>query len=473
MSHGSRGWAGSLVGLLGGLLTALGACSDPARGGDARVDGGASGLADGGLADASHDLTTLRLVGRLTIDSNPAVGVKISARCGSKVATATSDDAGAYSVEADVAGCAPLVVEFEKEALVPNFRVIGLPPPASPLHLDIALSVAGKLQCNSEVCTIDGSSTLGRELDSCGGLIKQGYTHAQTGPAALPFVPGEYRRQDGALLRILGFAHYLFRDVNSSAIGAGPCPSAICYPVDSQVLDWFGDAEGRLSGADPTRLLSLTFDPSSGRWASHGPGSTVGFTCKTDAHGEPDIRSVPGNALDDVRADRFFVNGGENGDCRQVAGSSAEDTKVSEYWVCGPVDGSGWYGVGLPVPRKGCLNLKATDACGTPAATTAITVEGMDNGYRTEGWTDRSGQVCVEVPASEPIDPPEDLDFDGLGGEIVQLRISSVREGSSSTAVEYVETARAASATQAAVGCREPSRCQQLEIRDSTSSCAQ
>lgn len=477
MMRGLRSGMGAIVGLLGVLLAALGACSDPVRGGDARVDGGSSdasavGGSGDARADADHDLTTVKIRGKLRINYTPAVGVQITARCGNKVGEARSDDAGEYSVVADVAGCAPLVVEFRKEFLVPSFRVIALPPPASPLHLDLELAEAGKLQCNAKVCTVDGYAAADRELSSCDGRIKQGFTYAQTGPAGLPYVPGEYRQQDGSLLRILGFSHYLFRDVDNKEIGAGPCAQTICTPVDSQVLDWFGDAEGRLISADPTHLLNLIFDPTSGRWSSQGPTATVAFTCTYDLQGKPRLEPLPANALDDVRTGRFFVNGGENGDCKQADAGTPEATKVAEYWVCSPTDGSGWYGAGLPVPRKGCLNITATKACGTPAATTAVSVAGMDNGFRAEGWTDRAGRVCFDVTPSEPINPAEDLDFDGLKGEVVQLRVSSVREGTSTTQVEYVDSPRARSATEV-VGCREPATCQQLVIKDASELCSE
>lgn len=469
MMWGLCGRAGAIVGLLGALLTALGACSDPVRGGDARVDRGSSDA----RANAGHELTTVEIRGKLRINYTPAVGVKITARCGNKVGEAQSDDAGDYSVVADVAGCAPLVVEFRKEFFVPSFRVIPLPPPASPLHLDLELAEAGKLQCNERACTVDGYAGLDRELESCDGLIKQGFFYAQTGPVGLPFVPGEYRQQDGSLLRILGFSHLLFRDVENKEIGAGPCArKTICTPVDAQVLDWFGDAAGRLSEAEPARLLNLAFDPSSGRWSSQGAIATVAFTCRFDLQGAPIVEPVPANALDDVRTSRFFVDAREGRDCKQLAADAPDATKVAEYWVCTVTDGSGWYGAGLPVPRKGCLNITATKACDIPAATTAISVAGMDNGFRAEGWTNRAGKVCFEVTPSEPIDPAEDLDFDGLQGEIVQLRVSSVRQGTSTTAVEYIDSARARGATEI-VGCEEPSTCQQLRITDASDLCSE
>ncbi len=96
-------------------------------------------LSDGYIANDAvrHNLNLLEVEGNVTIGTLPATQVKIIGRCGNKEVTTVTDNTGRYSFTADVKNCDPLVVEFNKESYLPNFRVIRLPPPTSPLTLDV------------------------------------------------------------------------------------------------------------------------------------------------------------------------------------------------------------------------------------------------------------------------------------------------------------------------------------------------
>lgn len=475
------GSQGALAVVAGAAVAALVGCSDALRSGDGGAD---RGLSDGGVSDArardaavdaGHDLDTLRLVGRLTIGASPAVNVNVIARCGSKVARATSDDAGAYSLVADVAGCSPLVVEFNQRAFVPNFRVIHLPPPASPLTLNLELSPASQFVCGDAECRFEGYSgqnlTIQRD-----GVLSQGWGMLQTGSAALPFVPGEFRQRDGTLARIFSFGYYDFQDAQGHTLGAGVYPNPalgadgrqFCAAVDAEVQDWFGDLTGGAGSSEAAaQLISYTFDPPSGRWTESGPTGRVGFTCGYDEQSRPMIHFAPAKALDDIRASTFYVDAQT---CAQVAGPGDGHVAVSEYWACGEVKGSGWFAVGLPVRTTTCLAVSAKDGCGKPAPGTAIIVTGIDDGFRAEAWTDSAGRTCLEMPPSEGVGV--DLDFDGLGGEVFRVAVAAERQGSVYPVVNSLEINAASGAAPAAT-CADPSRCQQLTIADDTSYCGE
>lgn len=392
------------------LVLLCGACSDGTSGGPG--DGGPVG--DG----PPHDLNTIQVTGTATLGiSSPATGVKVTWRCGQKSGSATTNDQGSYTFTADVKGCTPLVVEFNKQSYLPNIRVVHLPPPTSPITLDVPLSALEKLQCGSHRCKVENNSLWNLPNKP----MKQGWVVSMAGTSALDYLAGEFRQKDGDLAALLGFAFFDFRDQAGATIKSFQSADVIdlCVPVPSTSLDWIGDVS---AAAERVELNWYNLDPQRGRWAARTKMAQVSYTrgykykkdkngqCvqELDAEGQPirNIVTAKRSELADIRSGQLMFSD-------ECAGGIK--TQVYEYWVCGAVDGSGWYAWGLAAKERACFALQATDQCKTPLANAVFVLRGRDHGYRTEAWTDYRGKACVEVFPSEPTG--KDYDYDRLAGE--------------------------------------------------------
>ena len=412
-------------------------------------------------ADAGHNLSTLKVQGTVTIGiGSPATGVSVIARCGSKKVSTTTSDKGTYSLTADVQGCAPLVVEFNKESYLPNFRVVHLPPPTSPITMDVPLSALNKLQCGSLRCKVENSSL----WDLPNKPMKQGWVVSHTGTTGLQYIPGELRQTDGKLAAMLGISFFDFRDMKGNKIDKFATSEIldICVPIEASSLDWLGDVTASTDAID---LTWYNLEPTKGQWKARSKSARVAYTrgykytkdkygaCQytLDAEGQPirDIVDAKRAQMADIRSDQLSYKD----EC--IGGSTS---KVTEFWVCGKMDGSGWYAWGLGVAQRGCFALTVTDQCNAPLKNVVFSIEGRDHGYRAEAWTDPSGKACLDVIPSEPAG--KDYDFDGLGGETywVDVDLSWAKVLQNTTKSHQNPKYSSASAG----GCAKPSACTPL-----------
>ena len=380
-------------------------------------DAGPSG--DG--LDAGHNQFELVVKGAVTLGyGSAATGVAVIGRCGSKKFTTKTDDKGKYTFTANVKGCNPLVVEFNKESYLPNYRVIQLPHPTSPMTVDVPVSAMGKLQCGTYRCTVEGQSG----WDIKANPMRQGWVTGLSGKQALDYLAGEFRQTvDGKLVSMLGFSYYDWRDAKGAAIVTFKTSDQrqICSPVPSAALDWFGDVN---KTPDKVELNAYTLDPTKGRWTSMKESAyamyTAGYVMKknpttgfcenvksTDGQPIKNFKHIQTKELGDIRANKFTY---EDKEC-----APGMKNLVFEYWVCHPVTGSGWFAWGVPLAGKSCVMLKAKDQCNKPIDNVVFQVKGRDHGYRATAWTNPKGEACLEVIPSEPVG--KDYDYDGLGGE--------------------------------------------------------
>lgn len=437
--------------LLAAFLAAAPGCSD---------DGGPAASRDAS-ADTMHNVDALTVKGKVTLTSgSAATGVTVTARCGAKSATAKSNDKGEYTLTADVRGCTPLVVEFDKESYLPNFRVIHIPSPTSPITLDVPLTALSKLQCGSYNCTVENSLLWNLPNDP----MKQGWVTSQAGSDGLDYIPGELRQTNGNMLSIMGFSFFDFRDQSGKAIAKLDAAKQFeaCVPIPHASLDWIGDVTPT---TDALELGWYDLDKTAGRWKPRSKLASVAYTkgykytkdaqgnCVqvVDKSGMP-VRNVvraTRKELADIRADQLYYKD----ECL-----SGMQSQVTEFWVCGLIDGSGWYAWGLGVTQRTCFALTVTDQCKKPLRNVVFTVKGRDHGYRAEAWTDGSGEACLDVIPSEP--QGKDFDLDTLGGETywvdVVLSWDKVLTDTTKSHQNPLES------TAAAAGCAKTSACTPL-----------
>ena len=427
-----------------------------------------------GLGDAGHNQYQLIVKGAVTLGyGTPATGVQITGRCGSKKVTTKTDDKGKYTFTANVKGCNPLVVEFNKESYLPNYRVIQLPHPTSPMTLDAPLSALGKLQCGTYRCTVENQ--IGWDIKV--NPMKQGWVTGLSGKDALDYLAGEFRQStDGKLTSMLGFAYYDWRDAKGSPITKFITTDyrELCSPVPSSALDWFGDLNPSL---DKVELKAYTLDSTKGRWLPMASFAyvkyTAGFVMKKNSSGFcENVKGTDGQPiknklfvqqkdLGDIRANKFTY---EDKIC-----SPGLKNLVSEYWVCHPVTGSGWFAWGVPQAGKSCVTLTAKDQCSKPISNVVFKVKGRDHGYRATSWTDAKGKACLEVIPSEPVG--KDYDYDGLGGESfwVDVEFNCAKIAQKNIASHKNHKFQAGKK----VGCANPSSCDALTqtFTDYTTTC--
>ena len=417
------------------------------------------GGSDGG-ADAGHNLSTLKVQGTVTLGiASPATGVTVVARCGTKKVSTTTSDKGVYSFTADVKGCSPLVVEFNKESYLPNFRVVHLPPPTSPITMDVPLSALQKLQCGSLRCKVENSSL----WDLPNTPMKQGWVVSHSGTSGLQYIPGELRQTDGDLAALLGISFFDFRDKSGTKISKFKTSEIIdiCVPIPVASLDWIGDV---IPSTDAVDLSWYDLEPTKGQWKKRPKGAKVAYTkgykytmkngaCDQtlDAEGQP-IRKI----VDATRSQLADIRSYQLSYKDECLGGMT--SKVTEYWVCGQLDGSGWFAWGLGVSQRSCFTLTVTDQCKAPLKNVVFTIKGRDHGYRAEAWTDAAGKACLDVIPSEPAS--KDYDFDGLGGETYWVDVDLSWEMVLQNTTKSHQNPKYSSTS--AGGCAKPSVCTPL-----------
>ena len=339
-----------------------------------------------------HDLTELTVVGNATIGgAGPAVGVEIITHaCNNPPASTRTNDNGDFSVTSLVENCPRLVIEFRKATFLPSYRVIHLPPPASPVTMDVSIAELAELQCGSVACRVEGDPVSSFPP----GPMTRGWVGVYGGPLAVDYFGGEFRTVNGDLLWITGFGYFDLRDEAGRTIPELRTPFNECFIVSLDSLDQLIDA---IPNTDPLEMELFVLDPTVGRWQPRGHGR-VEVTTSYDAEGKPIIEPANRAMKDDIRSNQF----GDN------------------VWVCADLHGSGWLAWGRAIPQKSCVILHTVDQCGEPIDGVGLTLRGRGYGYRVETWTDRKeGQACVEVVPSETAGL--DYDKNELRGEVFQV----------------------------------------------------
>ncbi len=339
-----------------------------------------------------HELTQLTVSGQVRLDfSSPAPRVEVTARCGEGSVRTLTDDSGAYAITSNVEGCHRLVLEYRKESYLPTYRVVQLPPPTSPVTLDLAMTTLYELQCGVSYCIVDGNPLSRMPRDP----VARGWLQIQSAPGAVDYFGGEFRDTDGKLLWLTGFGYFDLRDGAGQQLSAFP-PEAVCYGVGPEAVSSLVDL---IPGTDLVEMNAYTLDAAAGRWTNLGPVAAVGVTSGYDEDNLPLIDFVTERMLPDLR-------------------SGVEDEGA---WVCAPLMGSGWLAWGISVEPRACISLRVTNQCRYPLPNVVVDGHGRDHGYRVTTWTDRTGRACIEAAQSEPL--ARDYDFDTLEGETFWLNV--------------------------------------------------
>lgn len=152
-------------------------------------------------------------------------------------------------------GCDQLAIEHAKEAFLPQYSVVPIPPPASPIRIAIALEEIEVLECGHEVCHTES----GTDLPS-NDAIARGYQISMSGTDALAFVPPDFRTAEGELVSFLGFHYLEFRDVDGALLPEVP-EIDVCARVSEEALNWVGDID---PSTDAVELAWYRYDPALG-----------------------------------------------------------------------------------------------------------------------------------------------------------------------------------------------------------------
>lgn len=419
----------------------------------APADAGLAMDAEPPMADAElHDLTELRVQGNLKLDVNGVGGqITVTARCGDRIVTTMADADGRYALTADVENCPLLVVSFEKESYVPTYRAIPLPPPTSPITLDLGLLRAKALMCGNEECT---TGPLDRPVPS--DVIRRGWVYYDDGLTAVDQVAGEFEADNGDLLWVTSYSYQEFFDEDGVFLDTVNPDFVQCMRValgsQPQLVDAVPETAGYIE------VEGFEFVPETATWSRLPYYGVVAEERIIIPGQEPDMGApepppeglpylyefepVPADALPDVQSDQ----------------------RDKAAWICGNINSSGWRVWGRTISARSCVSVTVTDQCGAGVPNVVTAVTSRDDGYRALRWTDRQGKVCVSAASSEP----QGMDYDGdlLGGEthFVDLKLSHPQSSRSFNDLEMPRTEG---------HCGAPDTCIQLthEIFDSEKTC--
>jgi len=274
--------------------------------------------------------------------------------------------------------------------------VIGLPPPTSPVTLDVQMTRLRELQCGSGACVVEGDPVSRFPA----GPMERGWVTVFNGPQAVDYLGGEFRDTAGNLLWVTGFGYFDLRDGRGAPLESFP-PFTECFQVGF-------DAVGQLVDMDPStdevEMSVFHLDPSSGRWEKQEEVGLVKYTDELDENAQPVLANARRSQLGDIRSGQFH--------------------KV--VWICMPLGGSGWLAWGVPIRPRTCIRFSAYDQCEDPLANVRFSVRGEGFGYKAESWTDRRGQACVEATRSEALG--QDYNHNELSGETFSVTAEATRQ---------------------------------------------
>lgn len=385
-------------------------------------------------ADAGPDPKVIHITGSVELPYlSSATDVAVAARCGPRQVDTTTDANGAYELTIDTDGCAPLVIEMQKERYLPAVRRIPLPLGQPDLELETVLLELEQLSCNNGYCAVDGYDFT--RFPS--GPMTRGWVATMGGPRALDYLGGVLRDQNGDLFWATQFAYFDLRDADGAPLTEFSSFEQ-CMRVDYEAVPWLVDA---VPATDQVEQASYVLETDRGRWTRRDSYGYLSYTADTgtDEQGYPYdiIERVNRAQLAEIRAEQF----------------------AAKLWLCGQVDRSGWLAFGLPMPQTSCLRLTTRDSCGAALENAAINVQGADYGFRASAWTDQSGTTCIDLARSEPTG--ETYDYDDNRGETYFVDITAISD------IRY-ERIESVEVPRQAASCAQPETCTPLNIEFQT-----
>jgi len=371
------------------------------------VDGGPRDIGPGDWdLGVLHDLTELTIEGSVRLDfSSPAPNVQVVVHCGESTQESTTGDDGGYAVTTNVEQCNYLVVEFTKESYLPTYRVIHLPPPTSPVTLDVDMTILQQLLCGTKACVVEGDPVSRFPP----GPMTRGWVAVHHGPSAVDYFGGEFRDTQGNLLWVTGFGYFDLRDDSGATLESFE-PFDECFGVGFDALAQLVDM---LPDTDEVEMNVFTLDTTQGRWVNKGPVGYVAYTDDYDAEGNPLIVPAARAQKNDIRSGQF----------------------QKQVWVCAPLSGSGWTAWGVAVRPRACISFQATNQCQYPLANVVVSLKGRGFGYKATSWTDRRGKACLEASRSENLDL--DYNHNELNGETFWVDADLTHQGISARYTDY------------------------------------
>jgi hypothetical protein len=364
-------------------------------------------------------------------------GILIVARCGSKPPVSTTSDVnGDYALEADVTGCNPLVVEYTKESFLPNLRVIPLPPPSSPLALDVRLGDLYRINCGSTECKTDEPGYDSSRADFEPAV--RGWYASATGNAATDLLAGEMKDATGSPIILFGFSYMEAFDAAGIPVEKFTrSPSVIVrLATDEERLN-VGDVDPTTT--DRVEMSWYALDKARGRWNASPTDALLYYQWPCQP-GQPDppadrfpIRQFVAAGQDPivfVRARQSEIPDITAGTLQVACGDPPMPTPATTLAIIGDNASTGWHAWGIAAPNKSCFTLSAKDSCGRNVAGASIVARGRFQPLRHETWTGADGSACIETVRSEPmctdithVTEACDYNFNLIGGEQFWLNI--------------------------------------------------
>ncbi|MEO1269916.1 MAG: carboxypeptidase-like regulatory domain-containing protein [Myxococcota bacterium] len=297
--------------------------------------------------------------------------------------TTTTDAQGRFSVECGAVTGRRMVLSITAPGASPMYRTVDAQSGAQ-TQWQVTLREQQPLVCEGDQCALDsGAVIIGNVPD---GISAQAWTLGSS--ATADERPSESIDRSGNLLLPGVTAAVTWLDINGN-----PLPD-----LETPVTTWIRyprAAWGRLDDMDSANstidLPLYLLDPLSGRWVRQGMGTLV---------------DVTGSAIDPAALETL-----QEGNWEGVAFVQAE-LALSGVW-------SVQWALETRSCVQGVLNSDAV-----PVAGALVRLEGLGYDGRTApALTDAQGSFCIETLRGEQ--NGEDLDRDGVAGEVYEARLEA------------------------------------------------
>jgi hypothetical protein len=308
-------------------------------------------------------------------------------------ASGTTDSDGNFTITAPVEVGTRATVSFEEEGYATQLLTVDVGSLNPVSGLAATLSKLRTLEDTGDRWQDSGNTVSVSNID-----IDSGSARSFNPVTESDRFPGEFADGQGNLLLSGVFAAFDLRDSQGRAVRAVSAsnPATVRMKIPRDTWGILRDLDA--STPDIIDVPMYYFNEETGEWVREGTGILEdGDGTAIDAATLTTITSSPPSFTGRLYA-------------------KSEATHFS-YW-----------NVDYPVESHACVSGTITDASDNPVAGARVSVAGISyTGTSSTIVTDADGKFCVDVMRNE--DAGEDLDGDGMTGEIQELRLT-VRSGS-------------------------------------------
>jgi hypothetical protein len=381
-----------LCGCLLGVGFLLLACSGGGGGGGGTTGGGsgADQLTFSGRAMLAND------AGGSLSQPSPDSGITVTVSSdidasgsidSTERASGTTDSDGNFSITAPVEVGTRATVSFEEDGYATQLVTVDIGSLNDVSGVDATLSKLRTLQDTGDRWQDSGNTVSVSNIE-----IDSGSARAFNPVTESDRFPGEFTDSQGNMLLSGVFAAFDLRDSQGRAVRAvsDSNPATVRMKIPRDTWGLLKDVD---TSTPEIEVPMYYFDEETGEWVSDGTGT---------------LEDGEGTAIDAVTLATI---------------TSTPPTYTGSVYAKSQATHFSYWNVDYPVEDHACVSGTITATNGDPVAGARVSVAGLSyTGTSSTIITDADGHFCVDVMRNE--DTGEDLDGDGMTGEIQELSLT-------------------------------------------------